>query len=266
MAVGESRIAQPETERVKRIAPEVTVSTILHRVVFKGRELVNTLVEGHWQTTGWVVHAGQCLGNGASTFFSRVPSVEYRVGMLRCPVHRKSAAVHEHDDEGLARLGHGFEQCFFFCGQIEAGAISTLEPGDIHLHLLTLELRGDPHNRDHSVSLLGSGDCVCDRIGKRSQPDELDARSALAVFNLQRVPAPFFQLQSGCRGLGIVQYEVIHNEFVVEPKPVHGAYQTDAVGAGLVGCQEASPSDREIDLTRRRPKGSWLRMEWLNVY
>ena len=242
MAVREFRIAQPKPKRVEGLSFEVSVSAVCHRVVFKRRELIHALIEGYRQPPGRVIPAGQGLGDGASPFFARVPGVEDCVRMLCRPIHRKCAAVHEHNHKRLTRFAQSLQECFFFRGKIKVGAISALEAGDVHLHLLPLELGSDTHYGDHSVRLLRRRDRICNRIGNSSYPNELDAGSALTVFDPQCVPVSFFKLKSGCRGFGIMQYEVIHNQVVVEPEPAHRSNQSDAVGAGFFGRQRTRPS------------------------
>src|SRR5438270_8514768 len=129
MAVREFRIAQPKPKRVEGLSFEVSVSAVCHRVVFKRRELIDALIEGYRQSPARVIPAGQGLGDGASSFFARVPGVEDCVRMLCRPIHRKCAAVHEHNHKRLTRFAQSLQECFFFRGKIKVGAISALEAG-----------------------------------------------------------------------------------------------------------------------------------------
>src|SRR5437588_10979747 len=143
MAVREFRITQAKSKRVERLSFEVSVSAASHRVVFKKRELIYALVKGYRQPTCRIIGTGKGLGDSASSFFAGVPGIEDCVGMLRCPIHRKCAAVHEHNHKRLTSFAQGLEKRSFFGGEIEAGAISTFKAGNLHLHLLSLKVGSD---------------------------------------------------------------------------------------------------------------------------
>src|SRR6185312_899604 len=70
VAVFKLRIAQPKTKRIQRLALEVAISAVCHCVVFKRRQLIHARVEGHRQTSRWVVRARDGFRNGCSTFLT----------------------------------------------------------------------------------------------------------------------------------------------------------------------------------------------------
>src|ERR1035441_1284425 len=52
-------VTQPVSERIERRSFKVPISAALHRVVLKWRQLTDVSVEGHRQTAGGIVLAGE---------------------------------------------------------------------------------------------------------------------------------------------------------------------------------------------------------------
>src|SRR5450631_4934176 len=110
--------------------------------------------------------------------------------MVIGPIHRERAAVHQNNDERLARSFQGSEERFFFRRKVEAGAIPTLEPGYVDLHLLALKLRRDADYCNHYVGLTRRGRSFETRIGTHRQPYQLCPEPAAQIFNLHRIAMP----------------------------------------------------------------------------
>ena len=126
-AVSEGGVTQAVAEGIERLALEVAISAALHRVIFKGRKLVDAGIERDRQASGGIVAAGESLRHCRAALFARIPRIENGVGVLLGPVHRERAAVGEHHHQRLAGCGQRFEQVLFRLGQVEAGAVAALE-------------------------------------------------------------------------------------------------------------------------------------------
>ena len=64
VGVGEGGVAEAVAESVERLALEVAVGAVRHRVVFEGGKLVEAGVEGDGETATGVVLAGEGFGDG----------------------------------------------------------------------------------------------------------------------------------------------------------------------------------------------------------
>src|SRR3954452_7570378 len=196
-AIIERRVTESVSERPERFALEVAVSAALHRIVLEVGQLMSIFIEGNGKTSGRIILPAQSLSNCCPALLAGVPGFEDGVRVLLLPVRSQSAAVHEHDDKGLAGCSHRLHQVLFWFGQVETGAISTEKAGQFNRHLLAFEAARDSDNRDNNVRVPRSSDgCGIRRIVHRS-PDELRFNLAIpkmAISDIEFYSVSFFQM------------------------------------------------------------------------
>src|SRR5581483_10989490 len=151
IAVLEHCIAQPVTKWVERLAFEITIGSPGHIVVFKGRELLNRLVERNRQPAAGVVVSEQYIGNSVSPLLSRVPGLDDRLDVLVRPVDGQRASTQEHDGHWLPGGLYGFKQLLLRLRKVKGQPVSALESRYVHRHLFAFQIRRNPENHDGGV-------------------------------------------------------------------------------------------------------------------
>ena len=76
LAILESGITQTITKWEQRLALEITIGTILHRIIEEIGKIVHTLIEGNRKLARWVHLAKEDLGYSLTTPFTRIPCPE----------------------------------------------------------------------------------------------------------------------------------------------------------------------------------------------
>jgi hypothetical protein len=71
------------------------------------------------------------------------------------PVDSQGAAVGENHDQRLAGGGYCFKQILLGFGQVEAGAVASLEAGLVTGHLLAFQLTGNAYHGHHHIGIFG---------------------------------------------------------------------------------------------------------------
>ena len=78
--------------------------------------------------------------------------------MFLCPVDGESTAVGEDHYDGLASRCDGFKQILLGLGQVDAGAVATMEAGLVDGHLFALKLAGDADDGNDGIGFFCSFD------------------------------------------------------------------------------------------------------------
>ena len=160
-------------------------------------ELVDIFIKRDRKASGRIVLAAQGLGNRRTALFARIPCFDDRVGVRLFPVHTQSAAVHEHDDKGLASCSHSLHQVLFWFGQIETGAISAEKSWLVNRHLLAFKATRDSDHCDNNVCVPGSSNSRGVRRIVHRSPDELRfdlAIPEMAISHVELYGLSFLQM------------------------------------------------------------------------
>ena len=220
VVVLEAGVAQPVAERVERLAAEVAVGLPLHAVVVEGRYLIRGLVEGDGEPARRIVVAEEDVGDGRPALLAGVPRLDDRRRVLLRPVDRERAAVHEHQDDGLARGDDRFKQFFLRVGQVQVGAVAAAEAFDTHVHLLAFERRREAERHDDHVRFARRLErLLAQRRGQtRRPPDQLGRGRgvALVILDAEFVSAPRFKLDRLRQSLRAAVAPVLDERPVVE--------------------------------------------------
>ncbi len=174
-AVLERGVAQAVAEAPERLAGEVAVGAVLHRVVGEWRNAVERGIEGDGQAAGGVVESGERARDRGAALDAGIPGFKNRSGVLVGPVQRHGAAALQHDDQRLAGGGERFQQFLLRRGQIEAGAVAAVEAVDLDAHLFAFELRREADEGHDDIGFFGAGDGFVELGLRRRFPLERDA-------------------------------------------------------------------------------------------
>ena len=127
IGVGEARVAEAIAERIKRLAFEISIGAVRHRIVAERGQIVDRPVERHRQASGRAEVARDQPRDGFAALAAGIPGFDDGRHMCVGPVHGERAAVHEHEHDGLADADDALEQALLGRGQIEAGAVPAQE-------------------------------------------------------------------------------------------------------------------------------------------
>lgn len=81
LAVLESGITQTVTEWEQRLTLEITIGTILHRIIEEIWKIVHTLIEGNRKLARWIHLAKENLSYSLTTPFTRIPCLKDCLGI-----------------------------------------------------------------------------------------------------------------------------------------------------------------------------------------
>src|ERR1700761_758945 len=123
MAVGEGDIAEAIAEAIQWLAGEIPIGSTGPGIGFERGKLIDGIVEGYRESAGWVVVAGEGLGNGGSSLLSRIPGFQNGSGMLFRPRDGKCATVHQYHHQRLPRCSDGLQQILLQLGQVDFGSV-----------------------------------------------------------------------------------------------------------------------------------------------
>ena len=82
-AILERGITQTVTEWEQRLTLEITIGTILHRIIEEIRKIVHTLIEGNRKLARWIHLSKENLGYSFTTPFTRIPCLKDCLGIFR---------------------------------------------------------------------------------------------------------------------------------------------------------------------------------------
>src|SRR6266702_8005123 len=148
-------VAETVAERVQRLAAEVTVGAILHRVVLKRWKLLGGCVESDWQAARWVIYAEQRVGNGVAASFSGVPRFEDCGGILGSALQSKGSSIHKDYDKRFASCRQRRHKLLLCFGQLNPGAISSFEAVDVDGRLFPFQFGTEPEEGEGYVGFFG---------------------------------------------------------------------------------------------------------------
>src|SRR5215510_11814589 len=98
------------SKRIERLSLEKPVSSSIHRVALKRRQLVHRFVERHGKSTGGIVVAEQYIGDRRTSLFTWIPRLHYCTNVSICPVDCDRAARKQDQHNCLTRRGNSFKQ------------------------------------------------------------------------------------------------------------------------------------------------------------
>jgi hypothetical protein len=86
IAVVEGRVAKSVSERVERLALEVAICPIGHRIIVEGGQIVEVPVKSYGKPSAGADIPGDEFGDCGSSCLARVPSLKDCGNMLRSPI------------------------------------------------------------------------------------------------------------------------------------------------------------------------------------
>ena len=141
------------TEWEESLTLEVTVGTILHRIIKEIWEIGSTLIEGYRKLARWIHLTEENLCHGFSTPFARIPSLKDRLRILCFRNHGDGTARTVDEHHSLASPMQHLHHLALSLRQLDVGSVATLETRLRNLHLLTLKTRRDSTYEYHHVSI-----------------------------------------------------------------------------------------------------------------
>ena len=140
--VCEARVGQPVSERIERLAREVSIRAALHGVVVERRQLFVLLVEGDRQAPRRTHVAEQDVGDCSAAALPRIPRENDGRQLRLRPIDGKRRARREHQYDGLARCVQRFEKLALAGRQAQIGAVAAGEARIAHFHFLAFDVAG----------------------------------------------------------------------------------------------------------------------------
>ena len=141
------------TEWEESLTLEITVGTILHRIIKEIRKIIHALIEGYRKLARWIHLAKEYLCHGFATPFARIPSLKDRLRILCFRNHGNGTARTVDEHHSLASPMQHLHHLALSLRQFDISSVATLETRFRNLHLLTLKTRRDSAYEYHYVSI-----------------------------------------------------------------------------------------------------------------
>ena len=169
--------------------------------------------------------------------------------MLLRPLHGERASIGEHYNDRLTYRSHRLEKILFRRGQIEAGAVATVEARLGHHHLFTFKLAGNAHDRDHYIGIFRRGfGCRID-VAVDPAPHQTHMRrpaAGAAKLQLQMVRLAGFKVHAPGQRFKSMRIIRFGHAFAIEPQANESiGFNAKIVVACLLRRECRVPAHRE---------------------